>query len=727
MGRTVSVPLSGPPAAFSQLIIDFTCLTSNTIMRTRILLVLLACGLLSAAPRAQQPPPAQPPSPPLTFKVEVNYVEIDASVTDEQGNFVRNLTKDDFQVVEDGKPQTVSAFASVDIPIERADPPLFAKNLIPPDVASNRTPFEGRVFVIVIDDLHINFSRTPRVRAAARQFIERYVGTNDLVAVINTRGRSDAMQDFTSNRLLALNAVDRAMGQGAESSTKAALADYSLNQGTQGIESRINRDFNELERYTNGRNTLDTLRSLAEFVSGMRGRRKAVVLFSEGINYDVVNAIQNRYATEIQSAMNNLIAAATRANASIYAVDPRGVTSGMEDSIDIGSFPTDNSIGVTNLQDELRISQDSLRVMASETGGLAVLNSNDFRTGFSRILDENSSYYVLGYYPSNDKRDGRFRKVQVSVVNKPGLKVRARKGYYASKGKADKPKPPGREGTTAELRDALASPIPVSGLTMAAAATPFRGASPNDAIALALEIDGSPLKFEKKEDGLMHNDIEISLFASDASGKIKDGARDMLALKLRPQTYEIVSKGSIRVVRRLQVPPGKYSLRIGARDGNGGAVGSLVYELDAPDFSKGPLTLSGIAITSASASRVPTTNADPNVNEFKDVLPSPPTATREFPQGDTLAIFSEVYDNLGKAPHRVLMTATVLTDEGKTAFTTSDERRSEELQGASGGYGYAVKIPLAGMAPGRYVLRVDARATTGNEPAVRREVEFRVK
>src|SRR3954451_22753634 len=148
-------------------------------MRTTICLVLLGCGLLSAAPGAQQAPPAQPPTPPLTFKVEVNYVEIDAVVTDEQGAFVRNLTKDDFQVVEDGKPQPLSVFAPVDIPIERADPPLYTKTAIPPDVATNRVPFEGRVFVIVIDDLHITFSRTPRARAAARQFIERYVGTND--------------------------------------------------------------------------------------------------------------------------------------------------------------------------------------------------------------------------------------------------------------------------------------------------------------------------------------------------------------------------------------------------------------------------------------------------------------------------------------------------------------------------------------------------------------------
>src|SRR6266850_4962223 len=108
------------------------------IMRTTIALMLLPT-------LAQQPPP---PQPPVTFKVEVNYVEIDANVSDAQGNFVRALTKDDFQLIEDGKPQALTVFSMVDIPIERVDPPLFSKTAIPPDVVSNRTPFEGRVFVL---------------------------------------------------------------------------------------------------------------------------------------------------------------------------------------------------------------------------------------------------------------------------------------------------------------------------------------------------------------------------------------------------------------------------------------------------------------------------------------------------------------------------------------------------------------------------------------------------
>src|SRR5436190_16074539 len=127
-------------------------------MRITITLMLLALlAQTSPKPAGDGGPPQQPP---VTFKVEVNYVEIDANVTDAQGNFVRTLTKDDFQIVEDGKPQALTAFSMVDIPVAPVDPPLFSKTAIAADVATNRTPFEGRVFVLVLDDLHTRFNRT---------------------------------------------------------------------------------------------------------------------------------------------------------------------------------------------------------------------------------------------------------------------------------------------------------------------------------------------------------------------------------------------------------------------------------------------------------------------------------------------------------------------------------------------------------------------------------------
>src|SRR5918996_4181368 len=174
-------------------------------MKSRLFVAAVLALLGAVTPGAgQQPAPEQSPGaqappeqPPVTFRVEVNYVEVDAVVTDAQGNTVTNLTIDDFEVLEDGRPQKVSAFSLVDIPIERAERPLFAAAPIEPDVQSNATP-DGRLYVIVLDDLHTSFSNTPRVKAALRQFLERNFGTNDRAAVVYTSGRGQDGQDFTN-------------------------------------------------------------------------------------------------------------------------------------------------------------------------------------------------------------------------------------------------------------------------------------------------------------------------------------------------------------------------------------------------------------------------------------------------------------------------------------------------------------------------------------------------
>jgi VWFA-related protein len=170
-------------------------------MRYRItfagLFALLAGMVLSAGQGPQSEPPQTP-----TFKVQVDYVEVDVLVTNQQGQFVPDLKKEDFRVFEDGKPQSVSTFSLVNIPVERADRPLFADQPIEPDVESNERSFEGRVYVLVLDDLHTSFQRTPRVKTAARQFIERYLGANDLMAVVTTFGNTSGAQEFTSSKAL---------------------------------------------------------------------------------------------------------------------------------------------------------------------------------------------------------------------------------------------------------------------------------------------------------------------------------------------------------------------------------------------------------------------------------------------------------------------------------------------------------------------------------------------
>ncbi len=189
-------------------------------------LIVFASGavLTAGQPPAPAPQASQPSQP--TFKVAVDYVEVDAVVTDRQGQIVRELKKEDFQVLEDGKAQTINTFTFVDIPIERADRPLYSATPFEPDVRTNERAFEGRVYVMIIDDLHARFGRSQRIKSAAKQFIERRLGANDLMAVIHTAGATSNSQEFTSNKRLLLAAVDKTQGRKLDSATVNKTNEY---------------------------------------------------------------------------------------------------------------------------------------------------------------------------------------------------------------------------------------------------------------------------------------------------------------------------------------------------------------------------------------------------------------------------------------------------------------------------------------------------------------------
>jgi VWFA-related protein len=703
-----------------------------TRIRTHFLLAVSLLAAVVARPAAQQPASGQPNTadqPSVTFRVEINYVEVDAGVFDRQGRFVNDLTRDDFQVLEEGVPQEVSAFSLVNIPIERAERPLFARNPIEPDVVSNATPFEGRVYVLVLDDLQTAPLRTPLVRRAAQQFIEQAMAANDMAAVVYTSGRGEAGQEFTSSKRLLLASVDRFMGRKLRSTTLERLDQYQRQRSipggpNSGQGSRIGDPLDQ-QRGFDARASLDALRSISEYVGGIHGRRKAIVYMSEGIDYDIYD-FNNRESTTIQDGFREVIASATRANVSIYAIDPRGLTALADESIEAsGGFPDDpqSNLSTQSFQDELRLSHMSLRTLAEDTGGYAAINSNDFSRAWERIVADNSSYYVLGYYPKNEKRDGRFRRIEVKV-RREGMEVRTRKGYTAPRGKAPaQTRQSPNEKTSPELRQALDSPLPLPALTLRAFAAPFKGAAPNASVAVSIEAEGKDLVFQEK-DGKFVNDLEMSVVALDAASKVRDGSRDVVNMGLKPDTQARVAQTGIRMQSRLKLPPGRYQLRMAARETGGGRVGSVAYDLDVPDFTKAPLTMSGILIASGEGQGVMTAKAD---EELRTVLPLPPTASREFHSADTLSTFAEIYDNQAQPPHKVDITTTVLTDDGRVVFNTAEQRESAELQGKSGGYGVTARIPLAAFAPGLYVLKVDATSRAGKPETVTRQVAFRVK
>jgi len=693
-------------------------------------------------PASQAPPPPvsqrpDPQMPPITFRAEVNYVEVDAVVADVQGKFVRDLRREDFTITEDGKPQEVSAFALVDIPVTRAERPLFTPGLIEPDVQNNlRTP-DGRLYVLLLDDIHTDATRSMRVRRAARQFIERNLGANDLAAVLSTGGRSDGSQDFTNSQARLLEAIDKFMGHKLRSATLNKIDSYNNSRGS-GLDAQW-ADPEQAQRLHYARNMLSTIRSLSDYLASIHGRRKAVVLISEGVDFNIWDTLSPNAAVATASDMNRrgdalflidetqeAIAAATRANVSLYTLDPRGLSTFGEDAIQMTALPAlDQAIvtGINGLADETRAAQDSLRVLADQTGGFAAINQNDFSDTFQRIVDENSSYYVLGYYPANDKRDGRFRKIEVRLA-RPGLTVKARKGYVAPRGgkAAAERKVDPSAGTSNQLREALNSPLQINGLKLAVFAAPIKGPDRKAAIAIVTQLLGREIAFTQK-DGKYTNALEVSYVAVDKDGKVAAGNRDTLTMSLKPDTYQRVAESGFRVQSRLELAPGKYQLRIAAREG-GGKVGSIFYDLVVPDFHAQPLMMSGLVLTSSSAGGMPTAGA---IAELTGVLSTPPTTSRSFSMTDEIALLAEIYDNQPSGqPHLATITTSLKAEGGRAVFSTSEQRSSKELGGGKGGFGYTVRIPLKDVAEGLYVLRVEAASTLKGVPAAVRELQIRV-
>ncbi|MSO55681.1 MAG: VWA domain-containing protein [Acidobacteria bacterium] len=720
---------------------------------TTALGLLLATALTGAqTPVQPQGASAQPPE--VTFRVEVNYVEEDVRVVDRDGNFVRGLRLEDFTVTEDGKPQRVSTFGMVDIPVTSIRRPLFMGPDAMPierDVASNEQVLDGRLYLLLLDDYHVAPLRTQSVKNLARRFVLEKLGPDDQVAVIPTSGSLRGSQDFTQNRRLLLEAINNFQGQKMPSATlnrvetrgrELANQQFDADQnGTEPValtpEARYTEDVFETERTVNARAALNSMRSIAEWMSAIQGRRKAIIYISEGVDYNIWDVFAGadpsvfKFATfnAIQQETVDTIQAASRSNVQIYPVDPRGMSNMAQEQIEIVGLPLlALHLGPESLAQELQTSQMNLKQLAEETGGVAAVGSNDMNKAFDRIVQENSSYYVLGYYSTNEKRDGRLRSVNVRVAGHPDAQVTYRKRYAAQSGRGPKNTAAGKPinpaaGVTAELTQSLATPLPLAGMQLRLTAIPQKGTGKNAAVRVLVEAVGRDLTF-KQNNGLYTNKLSFQIGVFNKEGKSVVLERPDTDLNLKPETYERVTQHGVRMLRQLLVPPGRYQIRVAAQDSGKTKQGSAILDVDVPDFSKGPLVLSGVAIAASADGSIATGSNDLTLG---GALPGPPSALREFPAGSEITAYVEVYDNQPNPPHRLDVTATVRADDGRVVFTQSQEFSSEELHGTPGGFGFAARIPMTGWTPGLYVLRLDAKSRLGNAEPISKMIQFDVK
>lgn len=672
----------------------------------------------------------------ITFRTEIEYVEVDAVVTDEQDRPVGDLTIDDFEVLEDGRPQRVDVFLPLHLPFAAARSTVEWSGAPPePDVRSNGLSSTARLYVIVLDDLNTHASQTNRVRDAAKEFVERYLAGNDLAAIVFTSGAANTSEELTSGRRQLLAAVDKFVGKRLLSSTLERSQAYQSEKNRAAFSDTTVRtvaDQLDPARAFHARQTFNALRNVGEYLMGVRGRRKSIVYFSEGIAYDFYNVAGENLSdassgprsnsSEVLGAAQDALAAVAKAGAAIYAINSRPSHAGGE-FLDIKEVATEAqlNIGPSTLQSELKLAEDSLRTLAAESGGFAVANNADYRDAFDRIVQENSVYYLLGYYPTSTRRVGRFYKTEIKM-KRQGLQVRARRGYMLPKPKAVNDQRTARAGnsTSQELRQALDSPVPLDGLGLSVSAVAFSGSGSQSSVAAILQIHPAGLVFTER-DGRFSNALEISYLAIDTSGRTRAAQRDSVTLNLRSETRDEAMRAGLRVISRISLSPGRYQLRIGARERNGGRLGTVTYDLDVPDFAKPALALSRPVIASQRTAQIPTPRPDPT---FEQQLPAQPTTIRAFGADDILAVGTHVYLNGPAAQHPVDIVTTLTSPGGVAVFRGQETFQPQERLKSSL---RVTQVPLKNLAAGTYVIRVAAKVRTGTDAPIEHVLPIRIQ
>jgi VWFA-related protein len=669
-----------------------------------------------ASRQAQVPPGSkqQPTAPAVSYDVDVPLVEVDAVVTDEQGHVIRDLRADEFQVLEDGTPQTIDRVSFVEIPIERGQGRGTDTSTPAADVHTNQHRFDGRLYVLLLDDLHTATSRSDRVKVAARRFIQENLDPTDLAAVVYVSGTSSAGQGFTSDRQLLLDSVARFSGRKLRSETLNLIDKYNEQlqlTGRTPDPERI-RDPEEPARADDARVAFDSIARIARQVGPVRGRRKALIWFGEGLPYDMFDATGQRQASLVLESARSAVAAAGRANLAIYGIDARGLAGMGEETMQLNAAPDPAAnLDATRLARELARSQDNLRQIASDTGGFAVVNTSAFARAFARVVEDNSAYYLLGYYPKNAKGEGAYRSLEVRVT-RPGASVRARRGYTLRRTSTAAASGSDLPGVPATLQEALASPVPRSGLPMAVHAAAFKGTGAKASVLVTIEYAASA--FVGRPQAVAGDDrLLVSVVALDTDGKVQASDHATVDLRVKPDTQRAMTVLGFRTHARLELAPGRYQLRAGGVITGSELVGSVHTEIEVPDFSARGLQMSGLELTCVVAAYTPTAHVD---ERMRSVLPAPPTTMRDFRNDDTLAVFAGIYDTGADAEKNVTVTTTVRRPDGQVVMKRSEARTNRELKQAQGGY--SIQVPLGSLAPGDYVLRLEA-ATAGAQTAGR--------
>ncbi len=629
--------------------------------RTALVLGFTACVCAAAA--AQQ----------AVFRSGVQYVAVDVVVTDKNDHPITDLKREEFEITENGKPQRVEDFQFVSVPaVTRTVSLAEAAKEPEPDVATNVAPKpDSRLFVMVIDDLHLIEQNIVEIKRVLTDTLNTF-SPDDEVAMVFV-SHSDMSVNFTRNRAKLAYAVDHvrgALGFGLDS----LAVDVS---GAPGAKYR--KDY--------ARSVTMTLSNIAHSLAGSTHPRRAVLFFSAGTTVDVFG-MDGKPDPYIYPEYLQVFEDARRADVPIYAIDPRGNIT-PDDAVRQGMNLSERTRAM--VKHNINLQHNNLSEIAVNTGGRAVAGASDMKRMMEEIVHENSSFYLLGYYPEPLVSDGKFHELKVHV-SRPGAIVRARAGYVApSKERAT-------ESTATVLDKAMSSGVNVSGLPIRVFAAPLAATAKGMTTAVTVEVTyPSPLDGSRRID----DNIELSIVALDPDAKVKlKASRPMKFGGTAPPTGDI----TFLIDEVIELPSQPLTLRVGVASQALGKAGTSQVEIAVPKVSDGKLQMSGVAIGLDGPPREGVMNGQ----LVAQLLPFQPTTSREFASGDTLKLFARLFWKGKDQP------AVTLTITGPGAPTTLTPPVTS--QAADGGRMEAVvntTLPLKALMPGKYHLAIDAKLPNG--------------
>jgi VWFA-related protein len=672
----------------------------------------------------------------FTLSIGSNLVVEAVTVKDKQGHFVHGLTAEDFVLTENGAPQTIRYCEHQDL-TETAKPlppagtsneditiyNRLARSKIASESIDKERYKDRRLMAFYFDMTSLPPADQMRALSAAEQFVRTQMTTADMIAILRYEGASvDILQDFTSDRNRLLSILETMVvgeGQGSEDTTD--------DSSTADTGAAFGQDDSEFNVFNTDRQ-LSALQTAAQML-GLVNEKKSLLYFASGMR---LNGIDN------QAQLHATADAAIKAGVSIWTIDARGLVADAPLGDATQGSPGGQAMytggSAMQVQTNFQQSQDTLYAIASDTGGKAFLDNNDLSRGIVEAQQAISDYYILGYYTTNTDRDGKFRRIRISLKKDQEAKLDYREGYYADK-EFKKFNDVDRER---QLEDALMLDDPITDLTVAMEIDYFQLNRAEYFVPIIVKIPGRELALAKRG-GAEYTRIDFVGEIKDLiGGSTVENVRDYVNPKLSDYTAAQLAKRPIEYDTGFTLLPGKYSIKLLARDDETGRIGTYQTEFVIPNLNKEEkrVPLSAVVLSSqredlkdaiynaSKAKDAAKNNAvDPLVQDGKRLIPS---VTRVFSSGHQVFVYFQAYKQQAATSAQVASAPTTqpplfafitLYQSGKKLFETTPKAISPNTGSRLGTMALNFDLGVDQLPRGKYDCQVTVLDPTTQKAA----------